>query len=74
MAQMNLSRKQKQTHRQKSDLWLPGEGVGGGREYCKFGISRQKLLCIGWINSKALLNNTENYVQYPLINPNGKEY
>ena len=41
MTQTNLSTKQKQTHRQRTCLWLPGgEGVWGlGWE---FGISRCK--------------------------------
>ena len=38
------------------------------------GISRCKLLNIGWINKKALLYSTGNYAQYPVINHNGKEY
>ena len=29
---------------------------------------------IEWINKKVLLNNTGNYIQYPIINHNGKEY
>ena len=29
---------------------------------------------IEWINSKVLLYSTENYIQYPGINHNGKEY
>ena len=27
-----------------------------------------------WINNKVLLYSTENYIQYPVINQNGKEY
>ena len=27
-----------------------------------------------WISSKVLLHGTENYVQHPMINHNGKEY
>ena len=27
-----------------------------------------------WINNKVLLYSTENYIQYPMINYNGKEY
>ena len=27
-----------------------------------------------WINNKVLLYSTENYIQYPMINHNGKEY
>ena len=35
-------------------------------------MNRCKLLYIGWI-SKILLNSTENSIQYPVINHNGKE-
>ena len=41
---------------------------------CEFGISRCKLLYIGWINNKVLPYSTGNYIQYPVINHNGKEY
>ena len=50
-----------------------GEGGGGGMEW-EFGISRCKLLYIEWINNKVLLCSTGNYIQYPVINHNGKEY
>ena len=50
-----------------------GEGVGGGMDW-ESGVSRCKLLYIGWINNKVLLYSTENYIQYPMINHNGKEY
>ena len=46
----------------------------GGRMDWEFGVSRCKLLHIGWINSKVLLYSTGNYIQYPVINHNGKEY
>ena len=29
---------------------------------------------IEWINNKILLYSTGNYIQYPVININGKEY
>ena len=29
---------------------------------------------MGWINNKVLLYSTENYIQYPMANHNGKEY
>ena len=48
--------------------------VEGGGEDWEFGISRWKLLDIGWINSKALWYSTGDYIQYPVINHNGKEY
>ena len=40
----------------------------------EFGIRRCKLLYIGWMNNKVLLYSTGNYIQYPVINHNGKEY
>ena len=40
----------------------------------EFEISRCELLNVEWINKKALLYNTGNYIQYPVINHNGKEY
>ena len=39
-----------------------------------FGISRCKLLYVEWINNKVLLYSTGIYIQYPVINYNGKEY
>ena len=32
------------------------------------------ILYIGWINNKILLYSIENYIQYTVINHNGKEY
>ena len=69
MTQMNFSMKQKQTDRNRE--WTCGCQVGGGWE---FGISRCKLLHIELINSKVLLYSTGNYIQYPLLNHNAKEY
>ena len=51
-------------------------------ESCKFGlfykisfqISRCKLSYIRWISNKVLLYSKWNYIQYPVINHNGKEY
>ena len=37
----------------------------------EFGIS--KLLCIEWINNKVLLYSTGNYIEYSMINHNGKD-
>ena len=33
-----------------------------------------KPVYIRWINNKVLLCSTGNYIQYPMINHNGKEY
>ena len=49
------------------------EGGGGGKDR-EFGISRCKVVYIGWINNEVLLYSTWNYIQYPVINYNGKEY
>ena len=40
----------------------------------EFGVSRCKLLNTECINNKVLLYSTGNYIQYPVINHNGKEY
>ena len=34
----------------------------------------QKLLYREWINNKVPLYSTGNYIQYPVIHKNGKEY
>ena len=50
-------------------------GKGGGRGMdSDFGISRCKLVYIKWIKNKFLLYSTENCIQPPGINYNGKEY
>ena len=59
---------------QKTDLWLSrGRGGRKGMDW-KVGINRCKLGYIQWINNKALLYSTGNYIQNPVINHNGKEY
>ena len=47
--------------------------VGGRRMDQKFKISRCKLLRVKCINNKLLMYITENYIQYSVINHNGKE-
>ena len=49
-------------------------GYQGGEGWERNGVSRCKLLYIKWINNKILLYSTGNYIQYPEINRNGKEY
>ena len=56
----------------RTDLWLP-QGVGGGINQ-EFGINRYTPLYIKEINNKVLLYSTGNYIQYPVIHHNGKEY
>ena len=50
-----------------------GEVGRGGIDW-EFGIGRYKLLYTKWINNKILLYSTGNYIQYFVINHNGKEY
>ena len=56
---------------QRTDRWLPR---GWGRDGVGGWLSRHKLLYIQGISSKVLLDSTESYIQYPMINHNGKEY
>ena len=71
---MNISTKQKQTHRCREQTCGCQGGEGWRWIDWEFGVSRCKLLYIGWINNKVLLYSTGNYSQYPVINHNGKEY
>ena len=60
-------------YKSSPELWfLRGKGSGGGVSW-EFGISRCKLVYIEWINNKILLYSPGNYIQYPVINHNGKE-
>ena len=55
MTQMNLSTKQKQTHRHREQTCGHqgmADGVGGGMEW-ESGISKCKLLYIEWINTRS---------------------
>ena len=71
---MSLSMEQKQIHKHREQTCGCHGEVGSGRKYWEFGISRCKLLYIGWISSKVLLYGTGNYIQYPMISHNRKEY
>ena len=59
---------------QKTNLWLPkGKGGGSGINQ-EFGISRYKLLYIKQIKKQGPTVSTGNYIQYLVINYNGREY
>ena len=60
MTQMNLSTKQKHTHRHREQTC--GCQAGGGWMEWEFGISRCKLSYTEWINNKVLLYSTGNYI------------
>ena len=40
----------------------------------EIGVGRCRLLKVEWISSKFLLYDTENYVQYLMVNYSEKEY
>ena len=66
---INLSTKPKKL----TDLWLrKRRDYGGGKDW-ESEVSRWKLLHIQQINHKFLLD-TRYYIQYPVINLNGKKY
>ena len=69
---MNIYMKQKQTHRHKEPTCgCQGGGWGRGKDG-ELGISRCKLVYIGWVNNKGLLYSTRNYIQCPVINRSRK--
>ena len=69
---MNLSTKQKQIYRHREQTC----GCQGGVEVGEGWIGSLGLTTtnIEWLNNKVLLYSTGNYIQYPGINQNGKEY
>ena len=70
---MNLFTKQKQTHRHRKQTYGYQRGRGWGRD--KLGVwDYQIQTTIYKINNKVLLCSTGNYIQYPVLNHNGKEY
>ena len=48
-------------------------GIEGGLKW-EAGISRCQLLYLGCINNKVLVYSTGSYIQYPMINHDGKEF
>ena len=75
MTQTNLSMRQKQTqrHRKEACGCQRGRRMREGMDW-EFGVSRCKLLHIEQLGNKVLLYSSENYIQYPEIKHNGKEY
>ena len=44
------------------------------RDGWEFGVGRCKLLYTEWVHNKVLPYNSRKYVQFTVINHNGKEY
>ena len=57
----------------RTDWFAKGERGGEWVEW-EIEVSRGELLYREWINNKVLLHGTGNYIQYSIINHNGKEY
>ena len=68
---MKLFSRQKQTRRHRKQTYGYQWGKGGINQ--GFGINRYTLLYIKQITNKDLLYSTGNYIQYLVINYNGKE-
>ena len=68
----NLSGKQKWTQGRREQTSVCQGGRRWGR--AGLGVWGYKLLYVEWINNKVLPYSTGNYIQYPVINHNGKEY
>ena len=70
---MNIFTKQKRTRRlreQTYGYWGEGWREGIVKE---FGIGMYTLLYLKRITNKVLLYSTGSYIQYPVINHNGKD-
>ena len=74
MIRKNTFTKQKQTHIHRKQTYGYQRGKGEGGINQEFGISKYKLPHNKKMNNKVLLYSTGSYVQYPIINYNGKEY
>ena len=57
---MDLSTKQKQTHRHREQTCGCQGGGGGSVRDWEFGVSRGKLLNLGWTINEVLLYRTGN--------------
>ena len=55
------------------ELKLESGGERRGKDW-EFGVRRCKLLYREWIDNKVLLHSTGNYIQYPVIKQNGRQF
>ena len=75
MAQINLSSRQKQTHRHSIQTCGCQEGGGEKEGWTgNLGLVDTNYYILEWINNKVLLYSTGNCIQSPGINHNGKEH
>ena len=62
MTEMTLSMKQKQSHRHREQTFGCQGGEQWGRNGMGYGITRCKLVHLGWINNKFLLYSSGNCI------------
>ena len=74
--QTNLKNRNGPTDKENRLFVASGVGGGGGLGVWNgsLGLANANKVYIGWINNKVLLYSTGNYIQYPIIKHNGKEY
>jgi len=71
MTQINIPAEQNQTHRYREQTCSCQRQMQGRKDW-EFGISKCKILYMGWIN-KITLYSTGINIQCPMINHNGKK-
>ena len=71
---MNILLNRNRLTNTENSLVVAKEGGGGIGMDWEIEISRYKLIYIRWTNNKVLLYSTGNYIRYPVMNNNGKEY
>ena len=72
MTQISLS--MKQTHRHREQICGCQREWGGEGWAGNLAFTDAKLLYLDQINNQDLLYNTGNYIRYPMVIHNGKEY
>ena len=58
-------------HREQTSGCQQEKGRG---MYWEFGVGRCKVLHLEWISNKLLVYRRGNYIQYPVVDHNGKEH
>ena len=72
MAQINLSKEQKQTYRHGQQTCVcQGGGAGSAMDW-EFGVNKCKLLHLEWLGNEVLLYSTGNYIQSLEIEHDGE--
>ena len=72
MTQMDLSTKQKQTHRHREQTYGCQGGRGGSGMDWEFGIAVINPLHLEWISKEVLLYSTGNYIQSLVVECDGR--